>query len=114
MRNGSRTNSVDLRSSRLFQSIARVMEGSVTGKSLSSGKDFTAQMYTQGATWVAVLTPKDSAMKKMFKTVRLFFNPAHSMVSKVEMVESNGDTTTITLSGAKVNEKINDSVFNIN
>jgi len=113
MKSASKTTTVNMASSRLFQSIARIMVSSVTGKSLSNSQDFTVQMYTAGTQWVAVMTPKSSEMKKMFKQVRLYFNPAHSMVSRVEMTEKNGDTTLIELTGVKTNTAIPASNFTI-
>ncbi len=113
MKSAKKTNTVNLASSRLFQSIARVMVSSVTGKSLSSSGDFAVQMYTHDGQWVAYLTPRKSEMKKMFKQVRLHFNAAHSMVSRVELIENNGDTTVIDLKDVKTNAPISDSVFTV-
>ena len=87
------------------------MEGSVTGRSLSNNKDYSVTMYKQGNTWVAHLVPNDRNMKKMFKYVRLYFNANHSLVSKVEMVENNGDSTLIKLYDIETNKAISDKVF---
>jgi len=113
MQSASKTSTVDLASSRLFQSIASIMVSSVTGKSLSSSKDFAVEMCTSGNQWVARLTPKRGELKRMFKEVRLHFNAAHSMVSKVVMVEKGGDTTTIELSDVKTNVAIPASTFTV-
>jgi len=108
-----KTSTVDLASNRLFQSIASIMVSSVTGKSLADTRDYTVQMYTLGNQWVATLTPRRGTMKKMFKTVRLYFNDQHSMVSKVEMTETSGDKTLITLENVKTNAPIPSSTFTV-
>ena len=114
MKSGNKKNTVDMSSSKLFQTIARIMVSSVTGKSLSNSKDFDVTMYTIDSNWVAHLQPKESNMKKMFKYIRLYFNANHTMVSKVEMVEKNGDMTTIRLNKIETNGQINNSKFSVN
>ena len=107
------SNTIDIRSSRLFQGIARVMMNSVTGKSLSNDNDFSVEMMTQGNEWIASLTPKGKEMKALFKTIRLHFDSQKQMVSKVEMIEKNGDNTVIQLMHVKTNGKIEESTFAI-
>ena len=53
-------------------------------------------------------------MKKMFKFIRLYFNIGQSMVSRVEMVEKNGDKTIIRLNNVVTNKPINDAQFRVN
>ena len=53
-------------------------------------------------------------MKKMFKSIHLYFDSSRSMVSKVEMLEKNGDSTVILLHGVKTNTGINEKVFSAN
>ena len=110
-KSGGRKNSIDVATNKLFKNITRIMEGSVTGRSLSNNKDYSVTMYKQGNTWVAHLVPNDRNMKKMFKYVRLYFNANHSLVSKVEMVENNGDSTLIKLYDIETNKAISDKVF---
>lgn len=102
---------IDIRQSKLFQSIAQVMMNSVTGKSLTTNSDFACTMYTQGQEWVADLVPQKKEMKKMFKNIRLHLDSARQMVSQVEMTEQSGDTTLITLKDVKTNGKIDEKMF---
>ena len=112
MQQDGKTRKADGQSGQLFKGIAQVVMNSVTGAALSENGDFTVEMYTQGNQWVAKLTPKQAKMKKMFTNIYLYFNDKHNAVTKVEMKEANGDTTTITFANTKLNEKIPDSVFN--
>ena len=107
-----KTRKADGQSGQLFKGIAQVVMNSVTGAALSENGDFTVEMYTQSDQWVAKLTPKQAKTKKMFTNIYLYFNDKHNAVTKVEMKEANGDTTTITFANTKLNEKIPDSVFN--
>lgn len=102
---------IDIRQSRLFQSIAEVMMNSVTGKSLTTSVGFDCVMYSGGDEWQAVLTPKRKELKKLFKTIRLHFSSARQMVTQVEMTETSGDTTVITLKNVKTNGRIDEKMF---
>ncbi len=98
-----KTRKADAQSGQLFKGIAQIVMGSVTGSALSDNGDFTVEMYTQGDKWVAKLTPKQAKLKKMFSSIYLYFNEKHNVVTKVEMKEANGDTTTITFGNVKLN-----------
>lgn len=107
-----KTKKADGQSGQLFKGIAQIVMNSVTGAALSENSDFTVEMYTLGDTWVAKLIPKQPKLKKMFTVITLYFNEKHNAVTKVEMKEANGDTTTISFTNLKLNEKIPDTVFN--
>ncbi len=102
---------IDISQSRLFQTIARVMMNSVTGKNLATSADFTCVMYTGHNEWQAHLTPKRKELKKMFKDIRLHFSTDRQMVTRVDMTEPSGDTTVITLHDVKTNTKIDEALF---
>lgn len=97
-----KTKKADAQSGQLFKGIAQIVTGSVTGTVLSDNGDFTVEMYTQGDQWVAKLTPKQAKLKKMFSSIFLYFNDKHNAVTKVELKEANGDTTTITFTNMKL------------
>ena len=109
--NGQQVHIQSIRQSRLFQGIAQVMMNSVTGRNLTSNKDFACTFYTQGDVWVADLVPQRKEMKQMFSTIRLRFDSKRRMVSQVEMNEKRGDVTVITLKDIKTNETINQNLF---
>lgn len=104
---------IDIRQSRLFQGIAQVMMNSVTGRNLTSNKDFACTFFTQGDVWVADLVPQRKEMKQMFSTIRLRFDSKRRMVSQVEMNEKRGDVTIITLKDIKTNEAIHQNQFTL-
>ena len=84
---------------------------SVTGRNLTSNKDFACTFFTQGDVWVADLVPQRKEMKQMFSTIRLRFDSKRRMVSQVEMNEKRGDVTIITLKDIKTNEAIHQNQF---
>lgn len=106
-----RKNIIDTRQSKMFKEITQIMVNSVTGKCLSSKKEFKTTMYKSTKEWTAHLTPVAKELKSMFKTIVLHISPKQSLVTQVDLVEKNGDTTNITLSDYKINTPINAQVF---
>lgn len=104
---------IDVRSSQLFQEIAKIMMNSVTGKCLSDKSNFAVTMYKSDSEWQAKLVPQKKNMKQMFSAIVLHIDPSQGVVNKVEMKEKTGDTTEIQLKGITKNGKIDDKVFSI-
>ena len=108
-----KTDVVSVKSSKLFQQIARIMMHSITGKCLSDSELFSVAMYTVNGKWMARLAPKQKELAQFFSFVQLYIDPKMQMVTTVELIEKGGDVTEITLNGVKKNVGIPDAVFTI-
>ena len=114
MKNSRNTTVVDVKSSRMFQEIARIMMNSVTGNCLKDKTDFDVVMYDEGKLWHAKLTPLKKELKQMFSTVNLYFDSERKTVVAIELVESMGDKTRIDISNIKLNVPVDEATFVIN
>ncbi len=110
---GKNKNSIDLKSSQTFQGIAKMIAGSVTGKSLTQTDDFDVKILADDKVYVAQLYPKAKRLKKMFAAIRLTFNRSSSVMQQVEMTEANGDATTIVFHNVKQNQPLSDKTFTL-
>lgn len=110
---GSKRNSIDIKSSQVFQEIARLMAGSVTGRLLTQTKDFTVKIFISDKSYISTLTPKDKRLKKMFQTIRLHFDRKEKMVTMVEMTEAGGDDTIIEFRDVQQNKAISEKTFTL-
>lgn len=110
---GKQRNSIDLKSSQVFQEIARMIAGSITGKCLTQTKDFAVSMQSDANNYIALLTPKDKRVKKMFKSIRLTFDRKASAMSMVELTELSSDVTTITFQNVKQNQPLGATTFTL-
>ena len=88
-----------------------MIAGSVTGKSLTQTNEFDVKILADEQVYVAVLTPKERRLKKMFATIRLTFNRSSRVMQQVEMTEAGGDTTTIVFQNVKQNQPLSDKTF---
>lgn len=111
IRSGERTDVIETSENRMFREIARIMMNSLTGKCLSDTLDFEVQISMDTGLWIAELTPRRREMGQFFSRVILHFNPDRHLVSRVEMIEKNGDRTVIDLKNMKTNVNIDESVF---
>lgn len=111
VRSGERTDVIETSGNRVFREIARIMMNSLTGKCLSDTADFEVRIASEAGRWIAELTPRRREMEQFFSRVRLHFDPDRRLVSRVEMIEKNGDRTVIDLKNMKTDAAIDESVF---
>lgn len=102
------TDKDQMKSNRMFRSMAGLMAGSVTGINLND-PSFKVTMYSPGKGYVAELVPLKREMKQMFTKIRLLFG-ADNRVRQVELEESQGRTV-ITLSNVKYNVSLDPGIF---
>lgn len=110
---GNKRNSIDIKNNQVFQEIARLMAGSVTGRCLTQAKDFSVKILIADKSYIVVLTPKDKQLKKMFQTIRLTFDRTHKMVTTVELTENGGDATVIEFRNVQQNKPISAKAFSL-
>lgn len=102
------TDKDQMKSNKMFRSMAGLMAGSVTGIKLND-PSFKVTMYSPGKGYVAELVPLKREMKQMFTKIRLLFG-ADNRVRQVELEESQGRTV-ITLSNVKYNVSLDPGLF---
>lgn len=111
LKNRERSDVIDVRQNKLFREIANIMLSSVVGNCLSDDRTFKTSISTTGGEWVATLLPQRKDMKQMFQKIILHFDQRQATVSRVELVEKNGDQTTIDLKNIRKNETIAPRTF---
>ena len=104
---------IDVNQSKVFKEIASIMMNSVVGKCLSDKKSFKTTIKASNSEYIATLIPQTKEIKRLFNTIILHFDKQQSFVVRVELIEKNGDVTTIDLKNIKKNNPVNDQVFSI-
>lgn len=113
LKSSEKTDVVSVRSSKMFQQIARIMLNSVTGRCLADGGDFRVTMYKGEKEWEARLVPQQKELAALFSEVCLHIDPKLRMVTVVELKERSGDTTRIKMKNVRKNETIDNAVFSV-
>lgn len=108
---GKNKNSIDLKNNTVFQEIARMIAGSVTGRCLTEKNDFDVQMQITDEAYIALLKPRKNQMRKMFSSIKLTFSKKERIATQVEMIDTNGDNTIILMHNVVQNEHVDNKVF---
>ena len=111
VKSNGKTDVISVRSSKLFQQIARIMMNSITGKCLSDEGDFNVAMFVADEQWIAKLVPKQEELAQFFEQIQLFIDSKRQMVTIVELIEKGGDVTQIKLQNIVENAIIDDKMF---
>ena len=111
LKNKERSDVIDVRQNKIFREIANIMLNSVVGNCLNDDRSFKTSITTAGGQWVATLLPQRKDMKQIFQKIILHFDQQQATVSRVELVEKNGDLTTINLKNIRKNETIAPRTF---
>lgn len=114
LRKDDRSDVIDVNQNKFFKEIARIMMNSVVGKSLSDDNDFKTEITIDRDEYIALLLPQRKDIKSMFERIILHFNKKNKVISSVELIEKNEDRTIITMTNIRVNERIDQNMFDIN
>lgn len=74
-----------------IQGLLRMIMATISGENLKESADFAVQREGD----VYTLTPKKREYKRLFRTIRITLDSKTSTARKVEMIETNGDSTII-------------------
>lgn len=107
-----KVNAFDIGGSQAFKEVNNLIINSVQGNVLDT-EQFHIEYYESEVLYLAKLTPKDAKMKQFLQGIDIHFDRKDFSVSKVKLVESEGDYTLITFSNKKLNENLPDASFSI-
>lgn len=102
---------LDGKSSRMYQGMVSLIMGSASGKKLFDASIFDVALYDENEFWRAEMTPKRRDMKRMFSQLVFRFDKKTNGISRVEFRDAGGDITSIQFEEIKLNEAIDDNVF---
>jgi len=110
VRDNQKENRINVKSSKLFQQVNRIMIDCVQGNILDS-KDFTTRVFENGTTFLLEMTPVSKALHEFFQTIVLTVDKKDYSAKSIAMNEPMGDITLILFEHKKLNEPIPDTVF---
>lgn len=113
VKNNKGTTTMDAQSSKMIKSMTEMILGMINGKGLMDNKNFSADYYVNQTQTQIKLIPKNARIKMMFSSINVFVDSKTYLAQMIEMKESGGDVTTITLSNIKRNTAISDEKFTV-
>ncbi|NOQ28071.1 MAG: outer membrane lipoprotein carrier protein LolA [Bacteroidales bacterium] len=103
----------DTESNKMFSEINNMMIGSIQGSLFTDGERFNVKYFENSNQYLLELDPKLPEMKSMLKTIKIYIDKADVSVSKIKMIESSDDFTSIVFIDRKLNQAIDNVIFNI-
>ncbi len=110
VKDNQKENRINVKSSKLFQQVNRIMIDCVQGNILDS-KDFTTRAFENGTTFLLEMTPVSKTLREFFQTIVLMVDKKDYSAKSIAMNEPMGDSTLILFEHKKLNEPISDTVF---
>ena len=92
--------------SKMFQEMNKFISGCIQGDILKNDQEFKITYYEDDQNYFVTLMPKAESMRKMLNEVHIWFNRSDLTVSKIKMLESGGDYTSIDFINKKLNTDI--------
>lgn len=108
---GERADVVDAGRNKMFREIANIMMGSLVGKWLTDGRSFKTTVSNAPSEWLVTLTPQSKQLRTMFSRIVLHFNRQQAVIVGIDMHETNGDTTRISLVNIIKNKRIDERLY---
>ena len=102
---------LDGKSSRMYQGLVDLIMGSASGKKLFDASVFDVALFDDNEFWRAEMTPKRRDMKRMFSQLVFRFDKKTNGIDCVEFQDAGGDVTSIRFEEMKLNEAIGNNVF---
>ncbi|MCR5714544.1 MAG: outer membrane lipoprotein carrier protein LolA [Bacteroidales bacterium] len=111
MRSEQSSQTIDADGNRIFRQLCAVIAGGVDGSLLTSDRDFDITWQRSDSGISAELRPKNRPFKDLFARIVITLRNEDCMVQRIMMEETGGDTTEILFTECKVNQPIDDAVY---
>jgi len=113
MKDGEKVSRFDMSSNSVFEELNEIMIKSLNGTILSENEKFSFELYERGRELFVSMTPSNSTIKEYFKLIRIVIDKKDYTVTKLEMVETGGDSTEIFFNERKINTPVDKSEFQL-
>jgi len=111
IKDNAQTKQYDSQSNGLFKELNAFISGCIQGTILKNTKDFSISYLENSSLYYVKMIPKNEKMKKMLNEIQIYFDKKDLTVSKLKMLELDGDYTLIDFYDKKTNTPINDEIF---
>ncbi|MBU8893181.1 MAG: outer membrane lipoprotein carrier protein LolA [Bacteroidales bacterium] len=103
----------DTESNKMFSEISNMMIGTIQGNIFTDSDRFAVKYFENNSQYLLELDPKLPEMKNMLKIIKIYIDKSDISVAKIKMIESSDDYTSIDFINRKLNQPIDNEIFNI-
>lgn len=110
LKDEQKENRVNVKSSKLFQQVNKVMLDCIQGSVMDS-KDFKTAVFENDQQFMLEMVPVTKGMSDFFSVISLYVDKSDYSVSKIRMTEDGGDSTLMVFTNKQVNQSVSDEIF---
>lgn len=113
IKDGDKQSSFDTESNKMFSEINNMMIGTIQGNLFTDSERFNVKYFENANQYLLELDPKLQEMKSMISLIKIYIDKKDISVSKIKMIESSGDYTSIKFTNRKLNQNIDAEIFKL-
>jgi outer membrane lipoprotein carrier protein len=98
---------------RQFKEISKLVIASMNGDILENTKNFKTEFLHNNNMVIVTLIPTQKAMQNALSKIILHFSKTTQLVTKIEIFEGSDDITIIQFENNKINQTINQNIFEL-
>jgi len=107
-------NKIDLSNNEMFKQINDIISNALTGNVFDNPEQFNNTIEESKDSFRVSLTPKNKDLEIYIKEIKIILSKETMLVKEVKLIELSDDFTKISFLNNKINNKIDDSVFELN
>lgn len=112
IRDGGKVQKINGGNSGVMQTVNRLLLDCMRGKPFDN-PDFTVSAFQSAAHYKLLLVPDEPSVKTLFSRIEILLDKTALHVTRLTMVERNGDATRMSFKNSKRNALVSDALFGI-
>lgn len=113
IKDDEKVSTFDTKSNQMFKQINDMMTNVLQGKILQENAEYRKEYFENDAYYYIKLYPVKEDVKEFLQEIHLSFDKEKYTVTKIKMVETSGDFTSISFTAPLLNKSIGDEKFTI-
>jgi outer membrane lipoprotein-sorting protein len=112
IKDDTKTTSMDMHKTKIFQQVNNIIVDCVHGSALSN-PNFQVKIYEDAKQLKLDMKPTGKGLKEFFDNIVIFIDKSDYSLIRMQMNELSGDNTIITFTNKEINGKISDDLFTL-
>ena len=98
---------------RMLKELANIIISSIDGSGLNDSKNFSADLSVSDLHYMVELTPVNKRIAAVYSSIVLIIQRETYLADSIILIEKNGDKMKISFSNHKVNQPLDNKLFNV-
>ena len=98
---------------RMLKELANIIISSIDGSGLNDSKNFSAELSVSDLHYMVELTPVNKRIAAVYSSIVLIIQRKTYLADSIILIEKNGDKMQISFSNHKLNQPLDNKLFNV-